>query len=279
MPTINGTDFLFGADPEVFVKERKSGRFVGAYGLTKGTKQYPCELEGFWGRTLQVDGMALEFNTIPTNHISTFISEISGCKHNIIYSCLNKKELDLVIQPTVTFDDEEWARTPDENKELGCDPDYCAWTLMHNPTPDASVKFRTGAGHIHIGWGQRFKPTEDFLFICGEVAKELDSTLGVASLLFDSDTQRRELYGKAGAFRPKHYGVEYRTLSNWWVSSHVLVEYVGQLATISLRRLMDKAPLHTPEVEDIINNNDIGAAKSFLQYTHTPLPPNQERID
>ena len=37
---------------------------------------------------------------------------------------------------------------------------------------------------------------------------------------------RKQLYGKAGAYRPKPYGFEYRTLSNFWVFDKKLIEWV-----------------------------------------------------
>ena len=182
------------------------------------------------------------------------------------------------LESTVEFDDEEWERAPEENRELGCDPDYSAYTLNLNPTPDRKVKFRTAAGHIHIGWGSRFEIDSDYISLCAAVTREMDATLGVASLLFDPDTKRRSLYGKAGAFRPKQYGVEYRVLSNCWTKNSKLVGYIYKLSFLAIKRMMYKQSIHVPEVQDIINNDDKQRALEFLYDTGCPLPPASERI-
>ncbi|OYV41139.1 MAG: hypothetical protein B7Z80_02685 [Rhodospirillales bacterium 20-64-7] len=54
----------------------------------------------------------------------------------------------------------------------------------------------------------------------------MDYFLGIHSLLWDKDGTRRKLYGKAGAFRPKPYGMEYRVLSNRWLDSPDLTRWV-----------------------------------------------------
>src|SRR5690606_4686411 len=75
--------------------------------------------------------------------------------------------------------------------------------------------FRTGAGHIHIGWTDDANIHDPEHFEkCRDVVRQLDCILYPLSMSWDSDQKRRDLYGKMGSFRPKFYGVEYRPLSN-----------------------------------------------------------------
>jgi hypothetical protein len=62
------------------------------------------------------------------------------------------------------------------------------------------------------------------------LVRQLDCILYPASLLWDDDDKRRTLYGKIGAFRPKEYGVEYRPLSNAYLSSKKTQKYVFDVA-------------------------------------------------
>jgi hypothetical protein len=105
-------------------------------------------------------------------------------------------------------------------QELGCEPDYNAWTGRVNPRPRAPETLRSSGGHIHIGYDN---PTEE---LSRKIVKAHDLFCGVGSVLYDPDTRRREIYGKAGAHRIKGYGVEYRTLSNFWISSEELMDWV-----------------------------------------------------
>lgn len=49
--------------------------------------------------------------------------------------------------------------------------------------------------------------------------KAMDATVGLESIFLDDDIKRKELYGKAGCFRFRNYGIEYRSLSNFWIKS------------------------------------------------------------
>jgi hypothetical protein len=48
--------------------------------------------------------------------------------------------------------------------------------------------------------------------------KFLDATLASQEMRWCKDTVRPTMYGALGNFRPKSYGLEYRTLSNSWLN-------------------------------------------------------------
>jgi len=213
-------DIKVGADPEVFVK--KDGVLVSAHGLVQGTKEDPFVVDK---GAVQVDGMALEFNIDPADNAKEFSENVK-----VVMEILDDMVPDheLVTTPTAEFGKAYIAAQPAEAREMGCDPDFNAWDEgKANPRPDGDASFRTGAGHIHIGWAEGVDITHpEHLEACMMVVKQLDWTLGMMSMLYDGDEKRRKLYGDWGAFRPKSYGVEYRVLSNAWLRSPKLVDWV-----------------------------------------------------
>ena len=169
--------------------------------------------------------MALELNTDPVD-IKNFeafnkklVKQLSNLRDMVNEGRTDK--INLSIKPVQDFGKELIEEAPEEAKELGCDPDYNAYTLEPNPRPDGeAVTFRTGAGHIHIGWGADIPvDNKDHMEICAGFVKALDCTVGLFMTVIDQEPRRRVLYGKAGAFRPKSYGVEYRTPSNVWIKN------------------------------------------------------------
>lgn len=200
-----------GADPELFVK--KDGKFISAHGLIPGTKAKPFVV---YGGAIQVDGMALEININPTGNGETFLSRV-----NSVLNELRKHlhpGLDMVLSETAVFEMEYMDNVPEEAKVLGCDPDFNAYTGVENPAPDGNSNLRTAAGHIHIGWTEGASITDPGHFIaCRELTKELDYFLGLPLSLYEKNNDRRQMYGVAGSFRPKTYGLEYRVPSNVWL--------------------------------------------------------------
>ncbi len=249
-------NFTFGCDPEVFLK--KNGKAASAYGLLPGDKKNPHKTPG---GAIQVDGMAAEFNIdpVPSNDFETFntrvVQQLKEIRNRVKPGGYN-----LNVSPVQDFDPEFLAAQPDEAKELGCDPDYNAYTLKANPRPDGEVPFRTGSGHVHIGWGADSPvDNEEHMEICANFVKVLDMTLGLFMTIIDDEPRRRELYGKAGAFRPKPYGVEYRTPSNVWIKNRDHRKAVFFLMKYAVWYASQGHPID--DVQEIINTGDRVAAQ------------------
>ncbi len=267
---IGGFEFLVGADPELFIVNAK-GKLVSAHGMVPGTKDEPFKVRN---GAVQVDGLAAEFNIKPAATERAFKTNLTAVQNQL--TAMLPKGHKLVAVPTAHFGKEFLAKQPKEALELGCDPDYNAYTGKVNPRPDgAAVDFRTGAGHIHIGWCSGVDPKlQEHYEACCFIAKELDARVGVLSLLWDDDAKRRVLYGKAGAFRPKPYGMEYRTPSNAWLNSPKLVGFVYKQVIESIKAcvtgisLMHKAY----DAKAIINGNDVDYARDIALYFNIEVP-------
>ena len=252
---------LVGCDPELFVQDSKTKAFISARNLLPGTKKEPFPVPK---GAIQVDGVAAEFNIIPTSSPADFINNIKTVLSTLKERIGSGKRLEIV--PTATFSEEAWGKIPVSAKILGCDPDYNAYTLSPNPAPNPHGRpMRTAAGHVHVGFLSGKDQSKDpynpvHQEDCAAVVRELDFTLGLPSLWWDSDNERRTLYGKAGAYRPKPYGVEYRTLSNRWLENERLMEFVHRTAVATVLGMFRGAPLlfdlYGEFAKDAINAGD-----------------------
>lgn len=215
-PIVAMEGLLFGCDPEVFIRNDK-GILVCADGLIPGTKEEPHKVEG---GAVQVDGMAAEINIDPVDNFKAFNDNINKVLGQL--KAMLPAGYTLDFSPSVEFTEEVWNSAPDHAKELGCNPDFNAWTGTTNSPPDGDAlpRVRTGAGHLHIGWTKDADMSDlNYIEAATDLVKQLDWYLGGWSVLVDKDARRRSLYGKSGAMRFKPYGAEYRVLSNFWLEN------------------------------------------------------------
>jgi hypothetical protein len=227
--------FVAGADPELMIRSPK-GELVSAIGLVPGTKKRPKKVKN---GAVQRDNVMAEFNVTPARSSEEFKSNIRD-----VLSELSKivHPNRLVVQASANFP--ESALQAAEAKVFGCDPDFDSWALAMNRIDGTAAfsDFRSAGGHLHIG---KRKGIEDMLedpYGKVEVVKMLDVFVGIPSIFMDPDKTapaRRALYGKAGAHRPKPYGVEYRALGNFWVRSPALTDIVYALADVAVRLTAD----------------------------------------
>ena len=207
--------FKIGADPELFF--RKDKKYISSIGLIGGTKEDPKPIgEGCF---VQEDNVAVEFNIPACETLEEF-------QKSIAYSLkeINKKAKEYGVKlasntASALFDEDQL--DCQAARIFGCDPDYNAWSGTMNPRPKAAISnLRSAGGHIHVGLPELSYENQR------ELIKLMDLYVGVPSVALDKDKQRRLLYGKAGAFRPKKYGAEYRTPSNFWIWKKEFVSFV-----------------------------------------------------
>lgn len=258
--------FSIGADPELFVLD-ETGKAVSAHGLIPGTKAIPHKVEG---GAIQVDGMAAEFNIDPCTTFEQFNERIKRVMTQLQGFLPSGYTLSAV--PCVVFDQDVWDAAPEEAKELGCSPDFNAWTGSVNPPPKCSEvpTLRTASGHLHIGWTDDADMGDvQHILNCQDLVKQLDWYLGAWSLKMDPDPTRRLLYGKAGACRYKPYGVEYRVLSNFWLTSkdrRLQVWNRLNQAIWDMRNLfMPEKPKHWQEM--LVQSLDTSERDKYLETT------------
>ena len=95
--------------------------------------------------------------------------------------------------------------------QVGCSPDWNAYTEnQHHPfTPADLGPDRHAGGHIHVGYPKDECP--DFIFV-----RAMDYYLRLAvTRSMEVGQWRSRFYGYQGLYRPKEYGIEYRTLCTW----------------------------------------------------------------
>lgn len=262
-------NFLIGADPEVFVTNK--GKPVSAHGFLKGTKDAPMVVEN---GALQVDGMALEFNINPVSTQGDFYKSIKSVVGQLKMFLPEGHKFSL--DPVAEFGEEYIESQPHEAKELGCMPDYNAYTGEQNPVPNAKLPFRTSSGHVHVGWTKDANVNSPAHIEAAQfVAKQLDYSLGVLSLFFgnaEKTRKRRALYGKAGAYRVKSYGMEYRTTDSYWMRSRKHINLTYQIVMNSLVDLKDGyyyfdedfAGISNENLQKIINEADLDGAQKLI---------------
>jgi hypothetical protein len=225
-----------GADPEFFIA--KKGEIISGHKLPLGSKERPRRTTN---GSVQCDGMAVEINVTPSLYKIGFLRNCANVLSDL--EQIVKKtdpEMYILCRPTARFTEAYLETVPETAKELGCNPDWNAYELALNERPKADGTLRTAGGHIHIGWGAGFGVDSlEHISLCAEVAKQLDYFLGIPSLEWDRDNERRSLYGKAGAFRPKPYGMEYRVLSPVWLLSIVDTNKVFDGVVKALRLMND----------------------------------------
>lgn len=242
-----------GCDPEVFLMNKEG--LLPVFGMIGADKWNPKQVEGMApGFTFQEDNVALEFGIPPASCEAEWVNSVFSVQKAFLekHPELTFSKLSCGIFSKDLIDDKPQAFV------FGCEPDFNAWNGKENPKPKLRNKYqRAAGGHIHI-------ETE---LDKRRVVQAMDFYLGIPSILMDLDVERRKLYGKAGAFRPKPYGVEYRTLSNFWIFEEKYIRWVWRQTDKALTAVVKGFDYKDSgaDIQRIINEGNVSEAQMITE--------------
>lgn len=226
------TIFSFGSDPEFVIQNKDSVK--SAIGILPA-KENALESHG---NQIYYDNVLAEIAIKPAFDKSELVENT--------YSAL--KFLADYVYP-YTFHVKSALDYPNQEincdaaRIAGCNPEWDVYSLQMIEPPSKLIDsmdgyyqfkspFRTAGGHIHVGSNFLLNQLKTLSFI-----RMMDLFVGIPSIFLDSDPtskKRRKAYGKAGSHRTPEYGIEYRTLGNFWLSSPKLVELIYDLTTFAV---------------------------------------------
>jgi len=211
-------DPQIGSDVEVFLFSNEQDRIVPCVGIIDGTKVKPFQAPDFMaGFMLQEDNVMLEYNIPPAKSIRTWCDRFTSAHEMLAKYIPAKHSFRIQVENTFLARD----LMSDQAKVIGCEPDFNAYEGGEERAFQGELgRKRSCGGHIHLGGN----------FNCPDFAAALfaDLMIGVMSQTHPRRVNSRtEWYGRPGIFRPKPYGVEYRTPDNLWTNDVDKIYRVG----------------------------------------------------
>lgn len=223
--------FTAGADPELMIANAETGRIESSLDIfpDKGKLKKFDFGEGY---SAYPDNVLIEGTLPPARSKEEFVHNYRSLfqKTDSLFDGKFKLKVKAfhVFKPTQL--------THEEATLVGCSSEYCAWQLTEHKAELLDCG-RSGGGHIHIGHEVLLDAWKQV-----EAIKLMDIFVGLPMSVIDCDPtsqSRKKLYGKMGRLRPTAYGVEYRTLSNFWIHSPETVRLVYDLTNHVIDVMVD----------------------------------------
>ena len=261
----------FGCDPELFLT--KDGSVIGA------EKAIPEA--GLYNKHIVLDGVQVELNPYPDTCRALLANRIAAGFRTLRTHLATLDNITVSFRAVVDIDKKELDSLSEKAKVLGCMPSFNIYDSKAAVRVSGETYLkRSAGGHIHLG-AARLKPYTK------ELVALLDVLLGNTCVLIDRDPdapERRQVYGRAGEHRTPAHGIEYRTLSNFWLRAPELFSFVMGMSRLACSVLYTEKAASTPVyyspapptwpaatellklvdlklVEDAINRNDLELAR------------------
>jgi len=206
-----------------YPKVRSHANIVPCVGLIDGTKDKHFIPKG-WpeGFALHEDNVSLEL-TIPVCEAAKEFAKAIRTGLTLTQDYIIKEHNLCINRGTQWHEFTNTQLLSGQAKTFGCEPDYNAYQMgqIRDLVPDFG-KLRTAGAHIHIGGDFKCPDWVAALFLELYLYTYVDN-----KILYKSTDKRMKWYGQPGIFRSKPYGIEYRSLGNFWVNSNPLLNSIA----------------------------------------------------
>lgn len=266
-----------GADVESFL--RRDGRPYPCVGVFHGTKENPQKLPIGEGYAVQEDNVMVEYNIPPARTAKDLAYSIREIYNYLEHEVNGRVGATIYVAASMKFPQD--ALRSKQAQTFGCEPDFCAWTRTVNTVSKKSADsgLRTAGGHVHVSFSidgsEKVEEHPAYVEIIEGIVKAQDLFLGVPSLFVDGDTERRKMYGKAGAFRPKPYGVEYRVLSPFWTTHPARARWVFDQTKRAVEAVSQGIQFNdalSKSIQKAINDRNLMIAKNLCRNFKLDVP-------
>lgn len=286
LPKIYDKSPTLGCDPEFFF--RKGGEVVGAETFLP---KDGLKVDSY--NKFIIDGVQAELNPAPNTCRISLSSNITAC-----FRVLQRKikesggDISCDFGRAIEISKEKLGELSEEAKKFGCAPSQSIYSTeteikIQEVNPE-EYRVRAAGGHIHFGYdgyaNDRLKKAlkEDYK----RTVELLDIICGNTCVLVDRDPgniERRKMYGRAGEYRLPKHGLEYRTLSNFWLTAYPLMSLAFGLGRTAVNAMADAkhydlfyneftSKVKQKNIHDAINNNDFDMAmENFKNIEQTLL--------
>lgn len=259
-----------GADPEFFILSKKNENIIES---NKVLPENGISL-GSGDSKVTIDGVQAELNPYPS------LCRQGAAKQYVelfrkLAGVLSKKNAFLHATSMVHLTKEELDELSEESKRFGCESSLNSYTGTESEikVDPSKYGYRSAGGHIHIGMRLKIRFHDYVKKHPKFLVSLLDLILGNTCVMIDRDDnqiERRKVYGRAGEYRLPVHGLEYRTLSNFWIRNYQLMSMVygfTRFATnIAYNIYMDESPGNMKgyseyrEILSLVNEDDIQKA-------------------
>lgn len=278
-------------DPELFIRLAK-GRAGSAHKLYPVQDRKYKTVRGYGGVEghIKRDGAAVEFEVDKSYCRDYWVPTLQKTMQQALKSVrAYNGQHTLSSQPTIRMSETYLRGAPADVSEFGCNPDVDAYTMQSKqPVIPQGHRLRYSGGHIHFNmslvtgdarWSTASRITavtdeKELARLQAAAALLCDATLGIFSVLAlgelhdpQGERDRRLFYGQAGSYRPKKYGIEYRTLSSRGMLLHPSMTYwhtgvgrqiVNQKDPVAI--VKEKVKPLFPLIQEAINNHNVEVA-------------------